>query len=129
MKRSSLFAVAIAISSAITFGAQAGSVTQTSDTWKPGFTYDDGTKNYLRMTYVHDDTGYYPDSKMMTITKTSSSLKSGYEIDDNGTYFKVVQVPNPKYGTKLVSKTPHEQNERAADHSYDDDKEVYYKTN
>lgn len=129
MKRSSLFAVAIAITSAISFGAQAGSVMEYSDTWKPGFTYDDGTRNYTRMTSVEEDTGYYPDSKMMTITKTSTSLEAGYEADDNGTYFKVVQVPNPKYGTDMVSKTPHEQKERAADHSYDDDKKVYFKTN
>jgi len=127
MKRSSLFAIAIAATTALSFGAQAGSVIEYSDTWKPGFEYDDGTRQYTRMKYVEEDTGYYPDSKMLTITKTSSSPKPGYEADDNGTYFKVIQVPNPKYGTDLVSKGPHEQNERAADHFYDEDKGVYYK--
>jgi len=127
MKRSSLFALAIAATTAMSFSAQAGSVIEYSNTWKPGFEYDDGTHQYTRMNYVEEDTGYYPDSKMMTVTKTSSTTKPGYTPDDNGSYYKVVQVPNPKYSTKLVRKTPHEQNEWAADHSYDDDKKVYYK--
>ncbi|WP_417832676.1 hypothetical protein [Terasakiella sp.] len=127
MKRSSLFALAIAATTALSFGAQAGSVIEYSDTWKPGFEYDDGTNQYTRMKYVEEDTGYYPDSKMMTVTKTSSTPKPGYTPDDNGSYYKVVQVPNPKYGTDLVRKGPHEQKEWAADHSYDDGKDVYYK--
>jgi hypothetical protein len=129
MKRNSLFAFAIITASTLSFGVQAGSVIEYSNTWKPGFEYDDGTNQYTRMKYVKEDTGYYPDSKMMTVTKTSNTPKLGYEADDNGTYFKVVQVPNPKYGTDAVSKGPHEQKEYAADHSYDEDKKVYYKFN
>merc|ERR1711879_539008 len=108
MKRSSLFALAIAATTAMSFGAQAGSVIEYSNTWKPGFEYDDGTNQYTRMKYVKEDTGYYPDSKMMTVTKTSPTPKPGFKLDDNGTYFKVVQVPNPKYGTNLARKGPHE---------------------
>ncbi len=129
MKRSSLFALALLATTAISFGAQAGSVTEYSNTWKPGFSHDDGPYQYTRTKTVQEDTGYYPDSKMMTVTKTSSTPQPGYTPDDNGTYFKVVQVPNPKHGTNMVQKAPHEQSEWAADHSYDDDKKVYYKIN
>jgi len=129
MKRSSLFAIAIAATTAMSFGAQAGSVIEYSSTWKPGFTYDDGTQNYTRMKYVEEDTGYYPDSKMMTITKVSNSPMPGYEADDNGTYFKVVQIPNPKYNPQLAKKAPHEQDTWAPNHEYDDGKNVFVETN
>ena len=57
MKRTSLFALAIAVATGLSFTAQAGTITEYSNTWKPGFTYDDGTNQYTRMKYVQEDTG------------------------------------------------------------------------
>jgi hypothetical protein len=129
MKRSSLFAVAIAVTSAISFSAQAGSITEYSDTWKPGFSFDDSTHNYTRMKHVEKDTGYNPGSKLITITEVSQSWKPGFQADDNGSFFRVVQVPNSKYNPTFAKKAPHEQSVWAPNHDYDDGKRSFIETN
>jgi len=94
MKTLSLLALAAVVATGFTFSAQAGSVTEISDTWKPGFSLDDNGE-YSRTRYVDFETGYNPGSKTVVKTEISNTRKQGFSLDDTGEYARQVSVVNP----------------------------------
>jgi len=119
MKRSFLLAAAVAIASAISFSAQAGSITEYSNTWKPGFFYDEDSRKYTKITYVEKDTGYNPGGRYLTKTEVSQFYKPGYQRDDNGNFFRVVQVLDPKFKPELAQSSLHKDGVGANKHEVD----------
>lgn len=74
--------------------ALAGTITETSSTWKPGFYADDSAQGYTRTVEVDYDTGYKAGSAYVVKTLTSSLPFEGAYADENG-YEKVVVEFDP----------------------------------
>ena len=94
MKTLSLLALAAVVATGFTFSAHAGSVTEISDTWKPGFYLDDND-GYSRTRYVDYETGYNPGAKTVVETEVSNTRKPGFSLDDTGEYVRQISVVNP----------------------------------
>ena len=59
MKKIATFAFAAAFATVASVSAFAGSITETSSTWKVGYSLDDsGAERYTRTVQVNRDTGY-----------------------------------------------------------------------
>lgn len=69
--------------------ALAGTITETSRTWQPGFYADDAPIGYTRTVEVDYDTGYKAGSARVVKTVTSNLPFDGAAVDENG-YEKVV---------------------------------------
>lgn len=96
MKTLSILALAAALVGTFAISAQAGVITEYSNTWKPGYSLDDsGTTQYSRSVYTSIDTGYNPGSKTVITTETSATAKAGFYLDETG-YVRQINVPNPQ---------------------------------
>ncbi len=69
---------------ALSTSAFAGSVTEYSDSWKPGFSYQDGANHYERVIHVDRDTGYKSGSTRVTRTIISRDYFPGAEATEQG---------------------------------------------
>ncbi len=98
MKTLSTVALAAALLGTLAVTAEAGTVTEYSSTWKPGYTADDsGAYKYSRSTYVDDNTGYNSGSATILQTETSLTPKAGFFFDDaTHNYVRQIAVPNPQ---------------------------------
>lgn len=74
--------------------ALAGTVTETSSTWQPGFYADDAPNGYTRSVEVDYDTGYKAGGASVVKTLTSNLPFDGASADENG-YEKVVVTFDP----------------------------------
>lgn len=63
--------------------------TLVSDTWKPGYTKDDGDK-YVRHAIVQR-----PESGQVTVIERRDTSAPGYFNDGDGSYYRVVEAERP----------------------------------
>jgi len=98
MKTLSTLALATALVGSFALTAQAGTVTEYSNTWKPGYSLDDsGAERYSRTTYVEADTGYNSGAATVVKTETSVTPKAGFYLDDaTHNYVRQITIPNPQ---------------------------------
>jgi len=88
-KKSLAFAI-VASSIAFTGSAFAGSLTQTSNTWMPGYEFKEDAKHFERTIHVDQDTGYKSGSAYIIKTTISRQAFDGARADENG--FERVEV-------------------------------------
>ncbi|WP_417820219.1 hypothetical protein [Terasakiella sp.] len=84
--RQSVLATSFAFGVALIAGAaQAGTITEYSQTWKPGFyNTDSGPAAYERTVHVDYDTSYKTGSARITRTIQLNSYQEGAELTENG---------------------------------------------
>jgi len=103
MKTLSIFALSAALFAGTAFSAQAGQVTEYSNTWQPGYVLDDsGVERHSRTSYTDADTGYNSDGATVVKVETSSVSKPGFFADDNNTYVRNVVVKNQKAAVATI---------------------------
>ena len=112
MKKLLIYATVLAVSASFgsaLYADPTGQVREYSETWKPGFEYDDGQKTYVRTKVVHGDTSYNHGGKTITKVITSKTPKPGFQNDDNNRgYVKTVTVPNPRADEKVAANLDHD---------------------
>jgi len=90
ISKKSLATALVVGSIALTGSAFAGSVTESSNTWKAGFSADDGPYQYTRTIHVDADTGYKSGSAYVVRTTNSDFYVAGSTLDENGYEVTVV---------------------------------------
>lgn len=100
MKNVTTFALTAALVTGLASAAFAGSVTETSSTWKPGF-YADDNGLYERTVHVDQDTGYNATLKKYVATEVSHTVKAGFEAVDANRYERSYIVKNDNVTDKV----------------------------
>jgi hypothetical protein len=95
MKKIATFAFAAALATVVSVNAFAGTFTETSDTWKPGFSLDDsGAGRYTRTVHVDADTGYNSTLQKVIETQVSSVPQEGFEAVGGNRFERQVIIVN-----------------------------------
>jgi len=90
MKNVTTFALTAALIAGVSASAFAGTITETSATWKAGFSLDDSTHTYSRTVNVDHDTSYKSGSARVVKSTISSTKVPGSFLTENG--YELVQV-------------------------------------
>ena len=93
MKNVTTFAFTAALVTGLASAAFAGSVTETSSTWKPGF-YADDNGLYERTVHVDQDTGYNAGLDKVQLVERSYVAKEGFEPVGGNWYERSYIVKN-----------------------------------
>ncbi|NVK17134.1 MAG: hypothetical protein HWE30_00410 [Methylocystaceae bacterium] len=99
MKNVTTFALTAALATGLASAAFAGTVTETSNTWKPGFSLVDGG-SYERTVHVDRDTSYNATLKNVVVTEQSDTAKVGFTAVGGNRYERSYVVKNQNVESK-----------------------------
>ena len=93
MKNVTTFALTAALVTGVASASFAGTLTETSSTWKPGFSLVDGG-SYERTVHVERDNSYNATLRNVVVTEGRDTAKAGFEAVDGNRFERSYIVKN-----------------------------------